>query len=161
MTDPEGHAFLELLHLEAAVWKLGIPARNPPAQPVGPASLCMDTARKLLKTKGLNTRRVWPAGGAFAALPSYLAEPAGEGGLRETVVRGENQSADLGSQSGPANPFVSGGSFESEQTFASEGDTASLDGRSDCAAVEMAGVEILQEGDEVITKAVREKAVTR
>ena len=99
--------FVDQLHLELAVMKLGI--RKPNAEGEGvtvPASLDAETARLLLKRKGHNSRKTFECNGAFEALQEYVSRPVAERGSKAEDGRGtrgrkpppEKQSLNIGDE---------------------------------------------------------------
>ena len=133
--DTDGKEFVELMHVDLAVLKLGVTAPDRPIAPTVPASFSVETARKLWTKSGPHFRRTWPPSTTFASLQGMLAKATAEAEAEAT-----------------ARPALPGG--DSMPSSASAGDIVPPDAVAAGAALECK----LKLGDEVITKSGKQKA---
>ena len=133
--DTDGKEFVELMHVDLAVLKLGVTAPDRPIAPTVPASFSVDTVRKLWTKTGPHCRRAWPPTTAFASLQGMLPKPTAEADAEATV-----------------RPAVPRG--DSIASCASAGDIVAPDAVAAGAAFECK----LKLGEEVITKSGKQKA---
>ena len=87
VTDEDGLSFLESMHADICVVKLGLDPGDQSIQQVVPSSWSVDTARRMLKFVGTATRKTFPPTSAIGALHARVN--AGHAG--GTRVRGDKR----------------------------------------------------------------------
>ena len=75
VTEEDGLSFVESMHADICVVKLGLYPVDPAIQPAVPFAWSFDTARRMLRFVGPVARNAWPPTSAIGALHAMVSDP--------------------------------------------------------------------------------------
>jgi hypothetical protein len=105
VAEPDVQDFVESMHVDLCVSKLGVAPPHEPLQPTAPSSISLDMAKKLVKCVGPSARKPWPPTSSIGKLlamivlhaPSKLGAKAAalkKGGDAAAVAKDDGADAD-------------------------------------------------------------------